>query len=89
MSAMVRANIERVVKPIEACRECAWILPEVGTNIAMALPGAKDLAEVAELTGRIIRIEDRAFSEECGLMDGSAFQSLRMPLGGPCPLSDY
>lgn len=60
MSARVRANIEKAVKLIEACRECARILPEVGTNIAMALPGAKSLEEVAGLTGRIIRVEDRA-----------------------------
>jgi len=60
LSARVRSNIERAVKLIEACRECARILPEVGTNIAMALPGAKSLEEVAGLTGRIIRVEDQA-----------------------------
>jgi len=53
-------NIEEAVKMIEACTECASILPEVGTNIAMALPNAKDLEGVAGLTGRIIRVEDRA-----------------------------
>jgi len=54
------ANIEKAVKMFEACTECASILPEVGTNIAMALPNAKGLEEVAGLTGRIIRVEDRA-----------------------------
>jgi hydroxymethylpyrimidine/phosphomethylpyrimidine kinase len=53
-------NIEKAVKMFEACAECAGILPEVGTNIAMALPKAKSLEEVAGLTGRIIRVEDRA-----------------------------
>jgi len=56
----LKANIEKAVKMIEVCRECVQILPEVGTNIAMALPKAKSLEEVAGLTGRIIRVEDRA-----------------------------
>ena len=60
MSARINANIEKAVKMIETCSECAYILPEVGSNIAMALPNAKSLEEVAGLTGRIIRVEDRA-----------------------------
>jgi hydroxymethylpyrimidine/phosphomethylpyrimidine kinase len=60
MNARVKSNIEKAVKMIEACRECARILPEVGTNIAMALPNAKTLEDVAGLTGRIIRVENRA-----------------------------
>lgn len=60
MSARVKADIERAVRLIEACHECSRILPEVGTNIAMALPDAKGLEEVAGLTGRVIRVEDRA-----------------------------
>jgi hydroxymethylpyrimidine/phosphomethylpyrimidine kinase len=60
LSARVKANIERAVKLIEGCRECARILPEVGTNIAMALPDAESLEEVAGLTGRIIRVEEQA-----------------------------
>ncbi len=54
------ANIEGAVRMIEGCSECASVLPEVGTNIAMALPGARCLDDVAGLTGRIIRVEDRA-----------------------------
>lgn len=60
MSARVKADIEKAVKMIEACSECAYVLPEVGSNIAMALPDAKELGEVAGLTGRIIRVEDKA-----------------------------
>ena len=60
MSAGVKLNIGKAVKMIEACREFAHILPEVGTNIAMALPNAKTLEEVAGLTGRIIYVENRA-----------------------------
>lgn len=56
----VKASIGKAVKLIEACKECAHILPEVGTNIAMALPNAEALKDVAGLTGRIIQVEDKA-----------------------------
>ncbi|MDQ1279583.1 MAG: hydroxymethylpyrimidine kinase / phosphomethylpyrimidine kinase / thiamine-phosphate diphosphorylase [Thermoproteota archaeon] len=60
MSSKVKTDIKKAVKMIEACSECAQILPEVGSNIAMALLDAKKLEEVAGLTGRIIRVEDKA-----------------------------
>lgn len=60
MRNRIIANIEKAAKMIEGCVECASILPEVGMNIAMTLPKAKDLEEVAGLTRRIIRVEDRA-----------------------------
>ena len=60
MSEQVKVNIEEAIRMIESCIECAQILPEVGMNIAMALPNARSLEEVAGLTGRIIRVEGRA-----------------------------
>lgn len=36
------------------------LLPEVGSNIAMALPGAKRASDVVGLSGRIVRVEGRA-----------------------------
>jgi hydroxymethylpyrimidine/phosphomethylpyrimidine kinase len=36
------------------------LLPEVGSNIAMALPGARTRSEVVGLSGRIVRVGDRA-----------------------------
>ncbi|MEM2921792.1 MAG: thiamine-phosphate synthase family protein [Candidatus Bathyarchaeia archaeon] len=56
----VITNIEKAVRIIEVSAECANILPEVGSNIAMALPNAKNLTDIAGLTGRIIRVENKA-----------------------------
>jgi hydroxymethylpyrimidine/phosphomethylpyrimidine kinase len=56
----VKACIEKAVKLFESCTACSHILPEVGTNIAMALSKAGNLEQVAALTGRIIRVEDHA-----------------------------
>lgn len=36
------------------------LLPEVGSNIAMALPGAKRVSDVVGLSGRIVRVEGRS-----------------------------
>ena len=36
------------------------LLPEVGSNIVMALPGAKKTSDVVGLTGRIVKVDDRA-----------------------------
>jgi hydroxymethylpyrimidine/phosphomethylpyrimidine kinase len=38
----------------------ARLLPEVGTNLVMALPGAVDPSEVIGLSGRIIKADERA-----------------------------
>ncbi len=38
----------------------AKLIPQVGTNIAMALPGAKDLSEIVGLSGRIVRVGETA-----------------------------
>ncbi|TES83234.1 MAG: bifunctional hydroxymethylpyrimidine kinase/phosphomethylpyrimidine kinase [Hadesarchaea archaeon] len=40
--------------------EFAKLLPEVGSNIAMALPGAEKTSDVVGLSGRIVRVGDRA-----------------------------
>lgn len=37
----------------------AYLLPEVGSNLVMALPGARDPSEVIGLTGRIVRVNER------------------------------
>ncbi|MDH5685206.1 MAG: PfkB family carbohydrate kinase, partial [Hadesarchaea archaeon] len=36
------------------------LLPEVGSNIAMALPGAEKISDVVGLAGRIVKVGDRA-----------------------------
>jgi len=43
-------------KLLVAERKFAKLLPEVGSNIAMALPGAKRTSDVVGLSGRIVRV---------------------------------
>ena len=40
--------------------EFVKLLPEVGSNIVMALPGAEKTSDVVGLSGRIVRVGDRA-----------------------------
>ncbi len=40
--------------------EFVKLLPEVGSNIAMALPGAEKTSDVIGLSGRLVRVGDRA-----------------------------
>jgi hydroxymethylpyrimidine/phosphomethylpyrimidine kinase len=53
-------NIREAVHLIEASSAFHLILPEVGSNIAMATKAADSLDDVAGLTGRIIRVETNA-----------------------------
>ena len=56
----VLSSILDAVRIVETCGCFTSVLPEVGSNIAMALPGARSLEEVAGLTGRIIKVEEEA-----------------------------
>ena len=56
----VLSNILDAVRMVETCGCFRSVLPEVGSNIAMAIPGAQSLEDVAGLTGRIIKVEDEA-----------------------------
>lgn len=56
----VLTNIREATRLIEASAAFHLIVPEVGTNIAMATEAAESLDDVAGLTGRIIRVETNA-----------------------------
>jgi len=56
----IKNSIKEAVKKIEETKNFVSILPEVGTNIVMAPPKATSLSEVVALTGRIIKVENRA-----------------------------
>jgi hydroxymethylpyrimidine/phosphomethylpyrimidine kinase len=47
------------------------LLPEVGSNIAMALPGASTRKDVVGLSGRIVRVGDRAHITGFPILGGS------------------
>jgi len=48
-------NIEKAIKNLTANPQAYRLVPEVGCNIAMALPGAKKLDETAGLSGRMVK----------------------------------
>jgi hydroxymethylpyrimidine/phosphomethylpyrimidine kinase len=52
-------------------RKFPKLLPEVGSNIAMALPGARTKEEVVGLSGRIVRVGDRAHITGFPILGGS------------------
>ena len=56
----VLSNIREAVRLIEACSAFHLIIPEVGTNLAMATKAAESLDDVAGLTGRIIKVETKS-----------------------------
>ena len=60
MLEQIKNSINEAVKKIEESENFDNILPEVGTNIVMALLEATSLSEVVALTGRIIKVENRA-----------------------------
>jgi hydroxymethylpyrimidine/phosphomethylpyrimidine kinase len=62
--AVLRGKVHREVwaaaKLLEADPHFANLLPEVGSNLVMALPGAKTTSDVVGLSGRIVRVGNRA-----------------------------
>ncbi len=50
-------NIEKAVNGFISHPEACRLVPEVGCNIAMALPGAMELGETAGLSGRLVKAE--------------------------------
>ncbi|MBM3898425.1 MAG: bifunctional hydroxymethylpyrimidine kinase/phosphomethylpyrimidine kinase [Thaumarchaeota archaeon] len=56
----VLSSIQRAVSIIEANSKFAGLIPESQSNIAMALPEAKGIEDVAAIPGRIVRIGNKA-----------------------------
>jgi hydroxymethylpyrimidine/phosphomethylpyrimidine kinase len=52
---LVLSVLEEAVKELSRTMDAA-LIPEVGSNIAFALPGARDKDEVAAVQGRIVRL---------------------------------
>ncbi|MBI5253657.1 MAG: bifunctional hydroxymethylpyrimidine kinase/phosphomethylpyrimidine kinase, partial [Euryarchaeota archaeon] len=53
------SELKEAVNEIKKVDEFYKLVPQVGTNIAYALPDAGDLNEVAGISGRIIRIKEQ------------------------------
>jgi len=54
----VLMNLEKAKILIEATLEVAPLVPEVGMNIAMAIPYAEDVNDVAAIDGRIVKTSE-------------------------------
>jgi len=59
-SSKMLGALEDAVSRFVSNQDSWKVMPEVGINIAMALPNAKRLDRVAGITGRVVRDEDRA-----------------------------
>ncbi|MDK2938837.1 MAG: hydroxymethylpyrimidine kinase / phosphomethylpyrimidine kinase / thiamine-phosphate diphosphorylase [Methanolobus sp.] len=53
-------NVRDGVQLLKESNAFANLIPEVGCNIAMALPSAKSPADVAAVTGRIVKLKNNA-----------------------------
>jgi len=51
-------NVRKGVQILKEANSFAKLIPEVGCNIAMALPGAQSPADVVAVTGRIVKLKD-------------------------------
>jgi len=56
----VLMNLEKAKTLLEGTPEVAMLVPEVGMNIAMAIPYAEDVDDVAAIEGRIVRTSEGA-----------------------------
>ncbi len=51
-------NVKSGVEILNKCMDFAGLIPEVGSNIAMALPDARSISEIAAISGRMINVKD-------------------------------
>ncbi|TGC08354.1 bifunctional hydroxymethylpyrimidine kinase/phosphomethylpyrimidine kinase [Methanolobus halotolerans] len=66
----VLEDLKEAARIISSSDSFGYLIPEVGSNIAMAIPDAKDKADVAAVEGRIVRL--RGLPEVVGNIDFGA-----------------
>ncbi len=54
----VLRNVKKAVHLVTGHRSFFRLIPEVGTNLAMAIPYAKSIEDVAAVSGRVVRLEN-------------------------------
>jgi hydroxymethylpyrimidine/phosphomethylpyrimidine kinase len=67
----VLENIAEATKMLESSTEFARLIPEVQSNLAMALPGAVTKEDVAAIPGRIVKAADRVRASSCPMFGAS------------------
>ncbi len=55
----------RAVEMLTGCESFAKLIPEVACNIAMAIPDASDVQDVAAVSGRIAKLKGKAVNVGC------------------------
>ncbi|MCX9085446.1 MAG: bifunctional hydroxymethylpyrimidine kinase/phosphomethylpyrimidine kinase [Candidatus Methanoperedens sp.] len=61
----VLKNVGEAVEMIENCRDFSDLIPEVGCNIAMGIPGAASVSDIAAVQGRIVRFKNAPHAVGC------------------------
>ncbi len=61
----VLKSVEKAQKIVESSPFIAELIPEVGMNIAMALPYAENTNDIAAIPGRLVRVFDEVKSSSC------------------------
>lgn len=62
---LVLKNLKEAVLTLEESPGFSKFIPEVGSNIGMAIPGAESLNDVAAVDGRIVKYRERALPVGC------------------------
>ncbi|HMB46375.1 MAG TPA: bifunctional hydroxymethylpyrimidine kinase/phosphomethylpyrimidine kinase [Candidatus Methanoperedens sp.] len=58
-------NIEEAFDLIKKCKEFSNLIPEVGCNIAMGIPDASSITDIAAVSGRIVRLKNEPHAVGC------------------------
>jgi hydroxymethylpyrimidine/phosphomethylpyrimidine kinase len=62
---LVLKNLNEAVSMLEKSPDFSKLIPEVGSNIGMAIPGAYCPEDIAAVEGRIVKYRERAFPVGC------------------------
>ncbi len=62
---LVLRNLKEAVLTLEKSPDFSKLIPEVGSNIGMAIPGANSLKDVGAVEGRIVKYRQRALPVGC------------------------
>ncbi len=65
-------SVEEAVELIENNKGFSELIPEVGCNIAMGIPNASSISDVAAVSGRIIRLKGSPRAVGCVLLGASS-----------------
>jgi hydroxymethylpyrimidine/phosphomethylpyrimidine kinase len=66
------SDVQKAVAILESSADFAALIPEVGCNVAAALPHAASADEVCAVKGRIVRLQDRARAVGCPAFGASS-----------------